>query len=109
MILSIHALCASLLIFSGAVANSPFTSVTVPEAGAYKSDTALTDSTEPNVLPLVISVPGLGQFDEDDVAERFLRMVGDADGCVLAVGLNPLVFFRVFEIGWIGHELAFSS
>jgi hypothetical protein len=31
-------------------------------------------------------------------------MVRDADGRVLAIGLDPLVLFRVFEVGWIGNK-----
>ena len=51
---------ASLFTFSGEVASSPLTSVTVPDAGANRSDTALTDSTVPNVLPAVSSAPTFG-------------------------------------------------
>ena len=36
-------------------------SVTVPETGAYRSETAFTDSTEPKVLPAAISAPTLGK------------------------------------------------
>src|ERR1700741_1648835 len=46
--------------FSGAVARSALTSVTVPETGANRSETAFTDSTVPNVLPAVSSAPTLG-------------------------------------------------
>ena len=103
MILIIQAQCASLLIFSGAVASSPLTSVTVPEAGAYRSETALTDSTEPKVFAGGDLGADLGQIDENDVAQRFLGVVRDADGRTLAVGFDPLVFFGVLEVGRIGH------
>src|SRR5208282_5148683 len=49
----------------------------------------------------------LWQIDENDVAERLLRMVRNAHGCVLPIGFNPLVLFGVFEVGWIGHDVAF--
>jgi hypothetical protein len=35
-----------------------------------------------------------GELDEDDVAERLLRVLGDADGRNLAVDLDPLVVLR---------------
>ena len=52
--------CASLLIFSGAVANSSLTAVTVPLAGANRSETDFTDSTLPKTLCFSIVEPTLG-------------------------------------------------
>ena len=56
-----------------------FTSTTSPLIGANSSETAFTDSIDPNDSPAVDLAPGVGQFDEDDVAELILREVGDAD------------------------------
>jgi hypothetical protein len=50
-----------------------------PETGAYTSLTALMLSPLPNELPCAIVLPTLGRFDEEVVAERFLRVVRDAD------------------------------
>src|SRR5438445_5150440 len=46
-----------------------------------------------------------GQIHEHDVSQRFLRVVGDADGRGIAVGFDPLVFLGVLEVRWIGHLL----
>ena len=45
---------------------------------------------------------GLGQFDENDVTERFLRVIGDANGCAGAVNFDPLVLLGVLQVAWIG-------
>ena len=44
------------------------------------SEAAFTDSTTAQASPCRDLAPGLGQFEEDDVAQRVLRVVGDADG-----------------------------
>src|SRR6185369_9858326 len=46
---------------------------------------------------------GIGQLDEDDVAELILGEIGDADFGNLAVEPNPLVVLRVFAICGIRH------
>ena len=51
---------ASVFNVSGALFSASFTSVTVPEIGAYKSLTAFTLSTDPNVDPASITCPTLG-------------------------------------------------
>ena len=76
----------------------------MPEAGAYRSETAFTDSTCQRLLPALISAPDFGQLHKNDVAERILRVAGDADGRVVAIGFDPLMLFGVFAIGWIGHS-----
>lgn len=43
-----------------------------------------------------------GQIDKDDIAERRLRVVGNANSADVAVYFNPLVFFGVF----IGRRIA---
>ena len=73
--------------------------------GANSSDTAFTDSMVPNTCPAVIVDADVRQLDVDDVAELLLREVGDADRAGVAVDANPLVFFRVLEIGWIAMGL----
>src|SRR3954470_6399170 len=60
VILTIHDPCASELIFSNAVVSSSLIAVTLPEAGANRSETAFTDSTEPKVLPALTSAPTFG-------------------------------------------------
>ncbi len=47
----IHVSFAALLIVSGASFSASLIALTVPVTGEYKSLTALTDSTEPNVDP----------------------------------------------------------
>src|SRR4051812_1437036 len=59
-ILIIQEPCASELIFSEAVVSSSLIAVTLPDAGANRSETAFTDSTEPNVLPALTSAPTFG-------------------------------------------------
>ena len=46
---------------------------------------------------------GLGQIDENDVAQRILSIAGDADSGILAVGFDPLVLFGVLVVGRKGH------
>jgi hypothetical protein len=46
----------------------------------------------------------LRQLEVDDVAQLFLRILGDADARVGAVEANPLVVFRVLQIRWI-HQV----
>src|SRR6266478_4267364 len=48
---------------------------------------------------------GLGQLDEDHVAQFMLRVVGDPDGCEPALHVDPLMFFRIAVILWIGHHV----
>ena len=72
--------------------------------GANSSETAFTDSIVPNTCPAVIVDADVGQLDVDDVAELLLREVGDADRAGVAVDANPLVLFRVLEIGWVAHR-----
>ena len=67
--------------------SSSLISVTVPLTGAYRSETAFTDSTVPKLLPCCDLRADFRQLDEDDVAERVLRVVGDADGAGVAVEL----------------------
>ena len=48
--------------------------------------------------------PDFGQLDEHQVAERFLRMVGDADRQrAVVLRANPLVRFGVFEVFGVAH------
>ncbi len=54
-------------------------------------------------------VADLGQIDEDDVAERALRVVGDADGAGGAVDGDPLVFLGVLVVGGVGHSAVLRS
>jgi len=39
-----------------------------------------------------------GQLDEDDIAQLFLRVIGDSDRTRASIHLNPFVLFRVFAI-----------
>src|SRR5258708_18380308 len=43
------------------------------------------------------------QFDENDVSQRLLSVIGDADGGRTAIGFDPLVLFGVLPIRWISH------
>jgi hypothetical protein len=52
-------------------------------------------------LPRRDHPPGLGQLDEDDVAELLLGELGDADLGDLAADADPLVVLRVFQVGRI--------
>ena len=71
--------------------------------GANSSDTAFTDSMVPNTRPGGHRRANVRQFDIDDVAELLLGEVGDADRAGVAFDANPLVLFRVLEIGWVAH------
>ncbi len=46
-------------------------------------------------LVLLDGRPNFGQLHEDDVAQRVLRVVGDADLGRLALDLDPLVFLGI--------------
>src|ERR1700733_10664291 len=52
---------------------------------------------------------GLRQIDENDVAQRSLCVIGNADSRGLAIGLDPFVFFGVFEVCWIRHAWLLAS
>ena len=71
--------------------------------GANNSDTAFTDSIEPNGSPALIVRPTSGQLDEDDVAELLLREVGDADFRGVPGDADPLVVFRVLQVRRDSH------
>jgi len=43
------------------------------------------------------------QFHEDDIAERILRVIRDADGRGIAVDLEPFVFFTVEKSRGLRH------
>ena len=49
------------------------------------SDTDLVDSTSLNDSPAFTAAPTRGHLHEHDVAERVLRVVGDADADALAL------------------------
>jgi hypothetical protein len=58
----------------------------------------LTDLDDDGRVALGFSVrPTSGKLDEDEVAELFLRVVGDADGGDAALDADPFVVFG--EIG----------
>src|SRR5690606_36833820 len=42
-------------------------------------------------------LPGIGQFDEDDIAELFGGVLGDADDDQVALGAEPFVIFGVLH------------
>src|SRR5438445_6527548 len=46
----------------------------------------------------------LGQLYENDVAQRLLGIIRDADGRILTLGFDPFVFFGVFPIAGISHS-----
>ena len=48
----------------------------------------------------------LRQVDENNVAERVLRVVRNADGAGFAIELNPLMLFGVFVFFGISHALS---
>ncbi len=83
----------------GQRASSP--AVTSPLTGAYSSETAFTDSIVPKTSPFFSWTADLRQLEVDHVAKLLLRVVGDADTRFRAGDANPLVVFRVFQIGWI--------
>jgi len=52
----------------------------------------------------------LGQFNENDVPQRFLGMVGDANGTDIIFDQNPFMIFGVFQLlGKIHVPLLFVS
>jgi hypothetical protein len=50
-------------------------------------------------------------FDEHQIAERALRVIGDADGHgAVAFDAGPLVRVEILEVVWdVGHELSLSE
>ena len=100
MILTIQAPCASLLIFSGR--GRQFAVHLGHGAGGRRVQIRDRLHRFHRAKRLAGGDLGadFGQFDENDVAQRLLGVVGDADGGVLAVGFDPLVLFGVFEVGW---------
>ena len=70
------------------------------------SETLLVDSTSPHGSPAVTVAPTVGQRHEDDVAERVLRVVGDAEAdAALRGDVDPLVLAGVAQVlgGLAGH------
>ena len=55
--------------------SSSLTSTTLPEIGAYNSDTVLTDSTLPNVSPSLISSSVSGNSTKQYHLTRFVRIL----------------------------------
>ena len=65
------------------------------------SDTDLVDSTSLKLVPGVDRGADVGQLHEHDVAERVLRVVGDADADLAVLEPGPLVVLRVAQV--VGH------
>jgi hypothetical protein len=63
------------------------TSVISPLTGMYTSAAALTDSTTPATSFWAKGLAHLGQVHKHHVAQRVLRVDGDADGGNVAVNL----------------------
>src|SRR5882724_164807 len=55
----------------------------------------------PELVAGVEDLPGLPQLDEDHLAQRLLRELGDVDDTDVTVDLHPLVLPRIEIIGWI--------
>jgi hypothetical protein len=81
---------------------------TSPVAGLKTSLTAFTDSMLPSFCPSLQMRADLWQFDEDDVAEFILRVVGDSDRACITFNFDPFMILRVAEICWI-HFLSLTS
>ena len=80
------------------------TSTISPDSGAITSETALTDSTSAYGSSFVIVAPTCGRIEEHDLAERVLRVPGDAEGGGVAVDPGPVVLGVVLEVvGVVGH------
>jgi hypothetical protein len=62
----------------------------------YTSAAALTDSTTP-ATSFCKRLADFGQVDKHHIAQRILRVVGDADDSGVAVNLQPFVVFGVLD------------
>jgi len=83
----------SRLTAAGSPSSAVLISTTSPEIGVKRSETAFTDSTTPTLPNCSIVVPIFGKLDVHDVAQRVLRVIGDADRRRIALHLHPLVLF----------------
>ena len=83
---------------SGDADSASLTATTVPDTGAYTSLTDLVLSTSPKLSPAATAGADRGHLHVHHVAQRILRVVGDADACTGAVDGHPLVIAAVAEV-----------
>jgi len=93
--LMIHAPCASVLIFSGEDVSSSLTAVTLPEDWRVEIGDGLDRFDAAENLALSTDGADFRQIDEDDVAERVLRVVGDADLALLPLSSSIRVLWCI--------------
>ncbi len=103
----IQALCASVLIFSGARVEF----LIHRGDGAADRGVQIRDGLDRLNASEDFAFFELGthlwQFDKHDIAERMLRIIGDADGALDSVYFNPFMFAGVAIARGIGHKSLF--
>ncbi len=91
----IHVPCASCVDLVGRGLQLLVHRVTLPLTGEKRSLTAFTLSTEPKVALAVTVIADLGRVDVNNVAQRVLRVIGDANRADGAINRNPFVLAGV--------------